>query len=104
MFHVMKLKVRMNAVSSNDWQEITIYESTSWHFKEDLPTETNGILELVMLIMLGPKIDPENRMRFYRMRSILCRLQRYTTTTTGSGGGHVHHCQTATESSSGNDH
>lgn len=100
----MKLKVRMNAVSSNDWQEITIYESTSWHFKEDLPTETNGILELVMLIMLGPKIDPENRMRFYRMRSILCRLQRYTTTTTGSGGGHVHHCQTATESSSGNDH
>nr|XP_034322286.1 uncharacterized protein LOC105328158 isoform X3 [Crassostrea gigas] len=102
--NVRKSSVRMKTASSNDWQEVTICESTSWHFKEDLPTETNGILELVMLIMQGQKIDPENRMRWrYRMRSIVCRLQRYTTTTTGSGGGHVHHCQTAIESSSGND-
>lgn len=46
---------------SNDWQEATIYEITSWHFKEDLPAETNAILELVKFIMQGPKVDSENK-------------------------------------------
>ncbi|XP_065939417.1 receptor-type tyrosine-protein phosphatase epsilon isoform X2 [Magallana gigas] len=60
--NVRKSSVRIKTASSNDWQEVTIYEITSWHFKEDLPAETNPILELVKFIMQGPKIDPENKM------------------------------------------
>ena len=41
--------------------------------------------------------------RGYRMWSVLCCIQRHTTTTTGRGGGHVYHCQTASESETGND-
>lgn len=56
------IKGNKHIFQSNDWQEVTIYEITSWHFKEDLPAETNPILELVKFIMQGPKIDPENKM------------------------------------------
>ncbi|XP_065939425.1 receptor-type tyrosine-protein phosphatase epsilon [Magallana gigas] len=59
--HVRKSDVRIKALSSNDWQEVAIYEITSWHFKEDLPAETNAILELVKFIMQGPKADTENK-------------------------------------------
>nr|XP_034322282.1 uncharacterized protein LOC105327342 isoform X2 [Crassostrea gigas] len=59
--HVRKSNVRIKALSSNDWQEATIYEITSWHFKEDLPAEANAILELVKFIMQGPKVDSENK-------------------------------------------
>nr|XP_022312103.1 receptor-type tyrosine-protein phosphatase U-like [Crassostrea virginica] len=60
--HIMLSTLRMKALSDVDWQQMTLYEITSWNFSEKIPADVNAILDLINFVQVDKHVAEKTKL------------------------------------------
>ncbi|XP_078330015.1 receptor-type tyrosine-protein phosphatase alpha-like [Crassostrea virginica] len=60
--HIMLSTLRMKALSDVDWQQLTLYEITSWKFSEKVPPDVNAILDLIKFVQIDKHVAEKTKL------------------------------------------